>query len=174
TGDYATDCRAVGTRQVYSAIRMLASRVCPCEPPRSGYGGRTMADETATTAQDQGTPQEAAQTSALRERASELGTQVREHAQALGAQVQERAQEIGTQVRDWAHEVGDQLTAGAQEAKHQAEVSASQLAAQGREAVGQLEKSLEDYIRAKPLQSIMIAAGGGGDGGVRWVRIHRD
>jgi len=127
-----------------------------------------MADQTATTAQDQGTPQEVAQTSTLRERASELGTQVREHAQALGAQVQERAQEIGTQVRDWAHDAGDQLTAGAQEAKHQAEVSASQLAAQGREAVGQLEKALEDYIRAKPLQSIMIAAGVGIVVGLLW------
>jgi ElaB/YqjD/DUF883 family membrane-anchored ribosome-binding protein len=43
----------------------------------------------------------------------------------------------------------------------QAETSASQLSTQGREVVGQLEKTVEDYVRAKPLQSLMIAAGVG-------------
>jgi ElaB/YqjD/DUF883 family membrane-anchored ribosome-binding protein len=75
--------------------------------------------------------------------------------------VQERAQEFGTQVRNWSQEVGGQLKEGAQEAMRQAETSASQLSAQGRETVGQLEKTLEDYVRAKPLQSLMIAAGVG-------------
>jgi len=127
-----------------------------------------MTDKTATTEQDPGKPQDTAQTPDLRQRARELGTQVHDHAQALGAQVQERAQEIGTQVRDWAQDVGGQLKEGAQEAMHQAEASASQLSAQGREAVGQLEKTLEDYIRAKPLQSLMIAAGVGMVIGLLW------
>jgi len=120
-----------------------------------------MTDKTATTERDPGKPQDTAQTPDRRQRARELGTQVHDHAQALGAQVQERAQEIGTQVRDWAQDVGGQLKEGAQEAMRQAGTSASQFSTQGREAVEQLEKSLEDYIRAKPLQSLMIAAGVG-------------
>jgi ElaB/YqjD/DUF883 family membrane-anchored ribosome-binding protein len=120
-----------------------------------------MADRIATTAQDPGKPQDTAQTPDLLQQAGELGTQVRDHVQELGAQVQERAQELGAQVRNWTQEVGGQLKEGAQEAVRQAETSASQLSAQGREAVGQLEKTLEDYVRAKPLQSLMIAAGVG-------------
>lgn len=120
-----------------------------------------MADRTATTAQDPEKPQDTAQTPALQQQARELGTQVHDHVQELGTQVQERVQELGTQVRNWTQEVGGQLKEGAQEAIRQAETSASQLSAQGREAVGQLEKTLEDYVRAKPLQSLMIAAGGG-------------
>jgi ElaB/YqjD/DUF883 family membrane-anchored ribosome-binding protein len=50
----------------------------------------------------------------------------------------------------------------------QAETSASQLSAQGHEVVGQLEKTLEDYIRAKPVQSLMIAAGVGMVLGLLW------
>jgi len=120
-----------------------------------------MADRTATTAQDPGKPQDTAQTPDLLQQARELGTQVRDHVQELGAQVQERAQELGAQVHNWTQEVGGQLKEGAQEAMRQTETSASQLSAQGREAVGQLEKTLEDYVRAKPLQSLMIAAGVG-------------
>lgn len=118
-----------------------------------------MADRTATTGQDPGKPQDTAQTSDLLQQARELGTQVRDHVQELGTQVQERAQELGSQVRNWSQEVGGQLKEGAQEALRQAGTSASQLSTQGREAVGQLEKTLEDYVRAKPLQSLMIAAG---------------
>jgi len=120
-----------------------------------------MADSTATTASSPEKPQDVTQIPDLREQARELGTQVLGHAQELGAQVQERAQEIGAQVRDWAQDVGGQLKEGAQEALHQAGTSASQFSTQGREAVEQLEKSLEEYIRAKPLQSLIIAAGVG-------------
>jgi ElaB/YqjD/DUF883 family membrane-anchored ribosome-binding protein len=120
-----------------------------------------MADITATTAQDQGKPQDSAQTADLPQQARELGAQVRDHVHELGAQVHERAQELGAQVRSWTQEVGGQLKEGVQEAIRQAETSASQLSAQGREAVGQLEKTLEDYVRAKPLPSLLIAAGVG-------------
>jgi ElaB/YqjD/DUF883 family membrane-anchored ribosome-binding protein len=120
-----------------------------------------MADRTATTAQDTGKPHDIAQTPDLLQQARDLGTQVRDHVQDLGAQVQERAEELSTQVRTWTQEVGGQLKEGAQEAMRQAETSASQLSAQGRETVGQLEKTLEDYVRAKPLQSLLIAAGVG-------------
>src|SRR5262245_9080801 len=120
-----------------------------------------MADRTATTPQELGNPQDASHTPDLRQQARELGAQVRDHVQELGTQVQERAQELGAQVRNWSQEVGGQLTEGAQEAMRQAETSASRLSAKGREAVGQLEKTLEDYVRAKPLQSLMMAAGVG-------------
>jgi ElaB/YqjD/DUF883 family membrane-anchored ribosome-binding protein len=116
-----------------------------------------MADRIATTEQDSGKVQDTAQTPDLRQQVHELGTQVREHVQELGAQV-----------RNWSQDVGGQLKEGAQQALHQAETSASQLSAQGREAVGQLEKTLEDYIRAKPLQSLMIAAGVGIVVGLLW------
>ena len=108
------------------------------------------------------------QASDLRNQAQELGTQMRDRAQELGEQVQELAQEIGTQVRDWAQGVGGQLKEGAQEAIRQVETSTSQLSAQGHEAVGQLEKTLEDYIRAKPVQSLLIAAGVGMVLGLLW------
>ena len=129
-----------------------------------------MADRTATTEQDQGKPQDTAQTPDLLQQARELGAQVRDHVQELGSQVQERAQEIGTQVRDWAQEVGGQLKEGAQGAMHQAGTSASQLSTQGREAAGQLEKTLEDHVRARPLQSLMIAAGVGMIVALLWRR----
>jgi ElaB/YqjD/DUF883 family membrane-anchored ribosome-binding protein len=129
-----------------------------------------MADTTATTAQDQGKPQDSAQTPDLPQQARELGAQVRDHVQELGAQVPERAQELGTQVRNWTQEVGGQLKEGAQKAIRQVETSASQLSAQGREAVGQLEKTLEDYVRAKPLQSLLIAAGVGMMAALLWKK----
>jgi ElaB/YqjD/DUF883 family membrane-anchored ribosome-binding protein len=113
--------------------------------------------DRATTEQDPGQAQDTAQTPDLRQQARELGTQVREHVQELGAQV-----------RNWTQEVGDQLKEGAQQAMRQAETSASQLSAQGREAVGEIEKTLEDYIRAKPLQSLMMAAGVGIIVGLLW------
>jgi ElaB/YqjD/DUF883 family membrane-anchored ribosome-binding protein len=107
-----------------------------------------MADRTATTVQDEGQSQDTAQTSDL----------------------QNQVHELGTQMRDWAQDVGGQLKEGVQEARRQVETSASQLSAQGHEAVGQLEKTLEAYIRAKPLQSLMIAAGLGMVVGLLWRR----
>lgn len=127
-----------------------------------------MADRTATTEQDSGTSQDTAQASGRQNQAQDPGTQIRDRVQELGAQVHELAQEIGMQVRDWAQDVGGQLKEGAQEAMRQVETSTSQFSAQGHEAVGQLEKTLEDYIRAKPLQSLLIAAGVGVVLGLLW------
>ena len=59
---------------------------------------------------------------------------------------QGQAQELGTQITETARQVGE---------------SASQYYDQGREQLGALEGSLEDNIRHKPLQSILIAAGVG-------------
>jgi ElaB/YqjD/DUF883 family membrane-anchored ribosome-binding protein len=86
----------------------------------------------------------------------------------ISTQVQERVQEMGTQVRDWAEEVGGQIKDSVQGAMHQVSTSAVQLSEQGRAAVGEFEKTLEDSIRRKPLQAVLIAAGIGMFAGLLW------
>jgi len=86
---------------------------------------------------------------------------IREQAREMGAQTRDWAQEKGEQARDWAQEKGHQLQRGAQQASRQVRASASQLPDMGSEAMDQFEESLEDQIRAKPLQSVLIAAGAG-------------
>jgi len=109
-----------------------------------------MADRTHETPQEAGKTPIAERPSEAREQARELGTQVHEEARAMG-----------TQARDWAEEKGSQMKEGAQEALHQGEASASQLADLGHTAMDQLEESLAERIRHKPLQSVLIAAGAG-------------
>ena len=113
----------------------------------------------------QGTTQEPGRTPAA-DHASDMREQIRER----GAQVQERAQEMGTQVRDWAQEKGSQIKEGTQEAMQQVGTSASQLADLSRDTMNQLEEGLEDRIRNKPLQSVLIAAGVGMLLGLLWKR----
>src|SRR5215510_6640144 len=84
--------------------------------------------------------------------------------------MREQAQEMGAQVRDWAQEKGSQIKEGAQEAMQQVGTSVSQLADKGRETIDQLEEGLEDRIRSKPLQSVLIAAGVGMLLGLIWKR----
>src|SRR5215510_9537969 len=113
----------------------------------------------------QGTTQEPGKT-----RAADPSSDLREQVRERGAQVQEFAEEMGAQVRDWAQEKGSQIKEGAQEAMQQVGASASQLADKGRETIGQLEEGLEDRIRSKPLQSVLIAAGVGMLLGLIWKR----
>jgi len=95
---------------------------------------------------------------------------MREQNRDRGAQVQERAQEMGAQVRDWAQEMGSQVKEGAQEAMQQVGTSASQIAEMGRDTMNEFEEGLEDRIRSKPLQSVLIAAGVGMLLGLIWKR----
>jgi ElaB/YqjD/DUF883 family membrane-anchored ribosome-binding protein len=111
----------------------------------------------------QGMNQEPGRTSA-----ADRSADIREQGRERGAQVQERAQEVGAQVRDWAQEKGSQIKEGAQEAMQQVGQSASQLADMGRTTMNQLEEGLEDRIRSKPLQSVLIAAGVGMLLGLLW------
>ena len=127
-----------------------------------------MADRMQGTTQEPGKTQDAARTPDMKEQARELGTQVQDKARELGTQVQDKAQEVGTQVRDWAQEKGNQLKKGAQDTMHQVEASASQLSDMGRTATEELEESLEDRIRYKPLQSVLVAAGVGILIGLLW------
>jgi ElaB/YqjD/DUF883 family membrane-anchored ribosome-binding protein len=121
--------------------------------------GKFMAERT------QGTTQEPEKT-----RTANSSSDLREQVRERGAQVQEVAGEMGAQVRDWAQEKGSQIKEGAQEAMQQVGASASQLAEMGRTTMNQLEESLEDRIRSKPLQSMLIAAGAGMLLGLLWKR----
>jgi ElaB/YqjD/DUF883 family membrane-anchored ribosome-binding protein len=64
-------------------------------------------------------------------------------------------------VRDWAEGVGSDIKSSAQEAMQQLGSSAAHLSEQGREVVGQLEKTLASSIRENPISSLLIAAGVG-------------
>ena len=67
--------------------------------------------------------------------------------------------EVGTQARDRAQEAGAQVRDRAQEMVRQGEETASDSYQQGRQQMEAMENTLEDSIRAKPLQSVLIAAG---------------
>jgi ElaB/YqjD/DUF883 family membrane-anchored ribosome-binding protein len=90
-------------------------------------------------------------------------TEVRDRARAVGTHVYDRAAEVATQVRDQARDLGAQIKAGTQDVMHQAGHAAAASYARGRdatgEALGTVEHTLESYIRAKPLQCLLIAAG---------------
>jgi len=90
---------------------------------------------------------------------AEAGTQVHDKAQEASTQVRDKAQEASTQVRDKAQEVGAQVRDKAQEASRQVADTASEYYQQGRKQMEAVENTLEDGIRAKPLQSVLIAAG---------------
>lgn len=92
----------------------------------------------------------------------------REQSREQGTQMQERVQEAGRQARDAAQEAGSQLREGAQEAMQQVGTVTSQLSDLSRTAMNQLEETLEDRIRNKPLQSMLIAAGAGLLLGLLW------
>jgi ElaB/YqjD/DUF883 family membrane-anchored ribosome-binding protein len=90
---------------------------------------------------------------------AEGGTQVRDRIQEGGAQGRDRTQESGAQSRDRAQEAGAQGRDKAQEMVRQGMETASDYYQQGRRQVAAVEDTFEDAIRAKPLQSIFMAAG---------------
>ena len=67
--------------------------------------------------------------------------------------------EANTQVRDKAQEAGAQVRDKSQEIVRQGEDTASDYSQQGRQQLEAVENTLENSIRAKPLQSVLIAAG---------------
>jgi ElaB/YqjD/DUF883 family membrane-anchored ribosome-binding protein len=77
----------------------------------------------------------------------------------VGAQVRDKAQEAGAQVRDKAQEAGAQVRDKAQEMARQGAETVSDYYQQGRQQVEAVEHTLEEGIRAKPLQSVLMAAG---------------
>jgi ElaB/YqjD/DUF883 family membrane-anchored ribosome-binding protein len=65
-------------------------------------------------------------------------------AQGTAIQVRDKAQEVGAQVSDTARQVSETASASYE---------------QGREQIEQVGQYLEDRIREKPLQSVLMAAG---------------
>ncbi len=65
-------------------------------------------------------------------------------AQGSAIQVRDKAQEVSAQVSDTARQVRE---------------TASEYYEQGREQIEQVGHYLEDHIREKPLQSVLMAAG---------------
>jgi len=118
-----------------------------------------MADRTPGTSQE-----------TERTQAATRQPEVREQARDVGAQVQERAQEAGRAARDWAQETGNKLREGAQEGRQQMGEVASRVSELSRTAMNQFGETLEDRIRHKPLQSILVAAGIGMLVGLLWKR----
>ena len=76
------------------------------------------------------------------------------------------APERGSQGRDTTQEVSTQIT---ETARHVGE-TASQYYAQGRQQLEGWEQSLEEHIRAKPLQSVLLATGIGLLLGLLWKK----
>ena len=74
-------------------------------------------------------------------------------AQERGAQGRPPAQEVSTQVTETARQVGE---------------TASQYYEQGRQQLAGVEQSLEENIRAKPLQAVLLATGIGLLLGLLW------
>ena len=78
---------------------------------------------------------------------------------AVGTQDRNRGQEAGTQDRNRGQEASAQGRDSAQGMVRQGEEAAAEYAQQGREQVAALEPPLEDARRAKPWQSVLLAAG---------------
>ncbi len=74
-------------------------------------------------------------------------------------QVSQNLREMGTQVRDAATEKYEQLRDSAQEYYQQ-----------GRDRAQEWEHGLESYVREKPLQAVLMAAGAGVLLGLLWKR----
>jgi ElaB/YqjD/DUF883 family membrane-anchored ribosome-binding protein len=127
-----------------------------------------MAESSQNPRQEPGKTPESSITTDVRERAREQGAQAYEQAREVGTQVYDKARELGSQARDQARDMGVQIKEGSQEVMHQVGETASEYYEQGRKAVGELEKTLEGYIREKPLQSLLIAAGVGMLAGLLW------
>jgi ElaB/YqjD/DUF883 family membrane-anchored ribosome-binding protein len=95
----------------------------------------------------------------VRDRAQEASAQGRDRTQEASAQGHDRNQESGAQGRDRTQEAGTQGRDSTQGVARQVGETASAYYPQGREQVAAVENSLEDSIRAKPLQSIFMAGG---------------
>ena len=95
----------------------------------------------------------------VRDRSQEGGTQGRDRTQESGAQGRDRAQEAGAQGHDRDQEAGAQVRDKTQEMVRQGAETASDYAQQGRQQAQAVEHTLEEAIRAKPLQSTLLAAG---------------
>ena len=106
------------------------------EQRATGSGGTSPAQESSRQERDKAP--------AVGTQARDTARQVGDTASAYGEQERDKAQAIGTQVRDTAQQVSKE---------------ASDYYEQGREQLEYVGQSLEERIRDKPLQSVLMAAG---------------
>jgi ElaB/YqjD/DUF883 family membrane-anchored ribosome-binding protein len=85
---------------------------------------------------------------------------------ATAANLTDKAAEVGQNLRDLGGQVRDQ----AREKYEQFSEQARTYYDQGRETAQEWEQSLEGYVKEKPLQSLLIAAGVGMLLGILWKR----
>jgi ElaB/YqjD/DUF883 family membrane-anchored ribosome-binding protein len=79
--------------------------------------------------------------------------------QTLGAQMQN----VGTQVKEAVQAAGTQ-------AKETMQAAGAQVYEQGRESLQDLNRTIEDQIRERPLQALLVAGGIGVLLGLLWRR----
>ncbi|MDB5297471.1 MAG: hypothetical protein JWO31_3454 [Phycisphaerales bacterium] len=104
----------------------------------------SIADEYGSTGGGTGTPEATA-------------TDAHKTMQDVKALATEKVGMLRDQATEKAGQLKDQASAMYDQGKEQAQ----QYYDQGKAALGQYEESLESYIREKPLQSVLIAAGVG-------------
>jgi ElaB/YqjD/DUF883 family membrane-anchored ribosome-binding protein len=75
--------------------------------------------------------------------------------------IKEDIRELGNMAREIAHEKLDDARRAASDAMETGRQRASEIYGQGREKAEELEEQVVDYVRKKPVQSILIAGGVG-------------
>jgi ElaB/YqjD/DUF883 family membrane-anchored ribosome-binding protein len=86
--------------------------------------------------------------------------------QGSGGGVTDTASQVGQNLRDLGGQVRDVAT----QKYEQLRDSASEYYQQGRERAQEWEQNIEEYVREKPLQAVLIAAGVGVLLGLLWKR----
>ena len=90
----------------------------------------------------------------------------RGQSQGTGEQLRDTAQQVSQNIR----EIGSQVRDVASEKYNQLRDQASQYYEEGRQRATEWERSLEEYVQEKPIQSLLIAAGVGMLLGMFWKR----
>ena len=84
--------------------------------------------------------------------------------------IRENLQEVGTKARDVAQQAAGQVREVAQERLGQLRDTAEEYYQMGRDRATDLERTIEERIREKPLNSVLMAAGLGVLLGIIWTR----
>ena len=91
-------------------------------------------------------------------------------AQRSGGDIRENLQDVGSKAREVAQQAAGQVRDVAQERLGQLRNTAEEYYQMGRDRASDLERTLEERIREKPLNSVLMAAGLGVLLGIIWTR----
>jgi len=95
---------------------------------------------------------------------------IKQNLQDMGSVARDAVSEQATQLRDAASERAADLRTAATERAEQWRDTAGEYYEKGRERAMSLEQTLEDKVREKPLQALLMAAGLGVLVGMCWTR----